>query len=160
MTPPVHPFDPNSPASSWTPKAFGLDPLPVFEAAPVGNHLNLATCSLLYRFFDANRAPLYYGVTTNPVHRWRIHQHKQWWPLARFVSLEPVPPAERLERERRAIKDEQPRFNVLRPDRPIRARVRLDYPPALIVGQLRELMTTQNFAALVAAFKAEPDSEE
>lgn len=155
MTAELYPFDPKSTARSWTPQAFGISELPVFDPAPVGNHKNIATCSLLYRFFDEGRQPLYIGVTTVPANRWQSHRRSAWWGLSRFVSLEAVPPGERLEHERRAIKDERPRFNVLRPDQPIRARIRLDYPPALIIGQLRELMTTQNFAALAAAFAAQ-----
>jgi len=156
VTAQLHPFDPKAPVSRWTPKALGLDPLPVFESAPVGNHRHLATCSLLYRFFDAERSPLYIGVTTAPTDRWRAHRQAEWWALARFVSLEAVPPRERLEYERRAIKTERPKFNRLRPGQPIRARLRLDYSAPLIIGQLREHMSADAFAALVAAFKAEP----
>lgn len=158
MTTSLHPFDPTSSASTWTPQAFGLERLPVFDAAPVGNHRQIATCSLLYRFFDDERRLLYVGVTTVPANRWRSHRHSDWWTLSRFVSLEPVPPAERLRRETQAIRTEQPRFNRLRPGLPLVARIRLDRAPRLVVAQLREEMNPEDFAALVAAFKAEPDS--
>jgi len=98
------------------PASYTPDTWPTFEPAPVGNHLNVATVSHLYRFYDADKVLLYVGVTTNPTVRWMVHRNcSPWWRTARFVSLEPVPPAERLQREQQAIEQGRPKFNVMRP---------------------------------------------
>jgi predicted GIY-YIG superfamily endonuclease len=156
--PEMHPFDPNAKRSERIPKAYDLTKWPTFDSAPVGNHRNNSQRSVLYRFYDADRNPLYIGITTNPLDRWQSHRASQWWPIARFVSLEPVPPATRLEHERQAILAERPRFNVLRPKTPIAMRLRLDVGTDAIVAQLRDRLLPEDFAALVAAFKAEPDA--
>ena len=111
-TPELHPFDPKSNWRTWVPASYTPDTWPTFEAAPVGNHLHTATVSHLYRFFDADKALLYIGVTTNPGHRWQVHRGNRWWWSIRFVSLEPVDPATRLHAEQAAIRAEKPRFNV------------------------------------------------
>lgn len=113
--PELHPFDPKSHYRTWLPATYTPDTWPTFEAAPVGNHLHVATVSHLYRFYDTNKALLYVGVTTNPMKRWSEHRHSDWWPVACFVALEPVPPAERLQREQAAIEQGRPKFNRMRP---------------------------------------------
>lgn len=114
--PELHPFNPRSNQHGWIPASYTPDTWPTFEPAPVGNHLHIATVSHLYRFYDADQVLLYVGVTTNPLRRWQVHRNcSQWWRSARFVAIEPVPPAERLQREQQAIEQGRPKFNVMRP---------------------------------------------
>jgi len=113
--PELHTFDPRANRHAWVPATYTPDTWPTFEPAPVGNHLYVATVSHLYRFYDADKVLLYVGVTTNPMRRWAEHRNGPWWRSARFLAIEPVPPAERLQREQQAIESEHPRFNRMRP---------------------------------------------
>jgi predicted GIY-YIG superfamily endonuclease len=113
--PALHPFNPGSHYRTWVPAAYLAEDWPVFETAPVGNHLHGATVSHLYRFYDADRALLYVGVTTSPMKRWSEHRRSEWWRIARFVAIEPVSPAERLQREQQAIEQGRPKYNRMRP---------------------------------------------
>lgn len=114
--PELHPFNPAASYRTWVPAAYLAEDWPVFDSAPVGNHLFVATVSHLYRFFDSEKTLLYVGVTTNPKVRWMVHRNgSPWWRIARFVSLEPVPSAERLQREQQAIEQGRPKFNRMRP---------------------------------------------
>lgn len=67
----------------------------------------------LYRFFDADGALLYVGITADLEQRWSSHQRKPWWPDVAKKTVEwhdtrPVALAAELE----AIKSEAPRYNV------------------------------------------------
>lgn len=128
------------------------------DEAPVGNHRQTADASALYRFFGMDEDLLYVGVTTNPANRWRSHTHADRWSLARSVSIEPVPPAQRLLIEQEAIASERPRFNRLGHTRRTTTVIALTEGPRHIVGQFRRRLVPDDFAALVAAFKAEPDT--
>lgn len=115
VIPELHPFDPTGNWQTWIPAAYDLHSWPAFDPAPVGNGLHTAARCVLYRFYDEERRALYFGVTTDPITRWRAHKGPDgWWPLARFVSLQPVPPRERLLWEHGAIQHERPRFNRTR----------------------------------------------
>lgn len=116
--PVMYPFDPTSSRHAWIPGAYDFTLWPRYPAAPVGSHLYSATLCYLYRFYDEDRRPLYFGVTTNLVRRWATHRSYfdfDWWPVARFVSVEPVSPSRRLLLEHLAIEAERPRFNRMRP---------------------------------------------
>jgi len=42
----------------------------------------------LYRFYDADQRPLYFGISISFEIRWDAHRLKaSWWPLAEFVAL-------------------------------------------------------------------------
>jgi hypothetical protein len=42
----------------------------------------------LYRFYDAEQRPLYFGISVSFEVRWDAHRLKApWWPLAEFVAL-------------------------------------------------------------------------
>jgi predicted GIY-YIG superfamily endonuclease len=68
----------------------------------------------VYRFFDPDGQLLYVGVTSDPHKRWLQHQRRSpWASLADTVSLEWYAYEDlALIAERRAIRDESPRFNV------------------------------------------------
>lgn len=151
--PELHPFDPKASYRTWVPAAYDLTKWPTFPAAPVGNHRNLATISMLYRFYDADRLPLYIGVTTNPINRWGSHRTSDWWKLARFVSIAPVDPARRLLVEKEAILSERPRFNRTR-ETPLRAVIWLNQGMPEVIAQLRRRMSPEDFTELVRSFQA------
>lgn len=67
----------------------------------------------LYRFFDADGALLYVGITADLEQRWSSHQRKPWWPdvaekTVEWYATRPVALAAELE----AIRSEAPRYNV------------------------------------------------
>lgn len=42
----------------------------------------------LYRFYDADQRPLYFGISWTFEIRWNAHRlNAPWWPLAEFVAL-------------------------------------------------------------------------
>lgn len=152
-------FNTRTSPRTWTPALFGITDVPTYEAAKVGNGRHSATVSWLYRFFDGDKSLLYVGVTTNPSNRWAAHYHHDWWPLVRFASIEAVPPKDRLAHESAAIKAEKPSFNRTHTDRtrnarrPARFRIQVDRSADDIIIQLRERMSDDRFAALLAAFR-------
>lgn len=149
----MHPVMPNLPLSRWiTPVVDEMGGWAAFDEAPVGNHFQTADVSALYRFFGDGEDLLYVGVTTNPTNRWRSHAHAVWWPLARFVSIEAVPPAQRLLIEREAIASERPRFNRLGLTRHASTVIALAEGPQHVIAQFRRRLVPEDFAALVAAF--------
>ena len=68
----------------------------------------------LYRMWDALGRLLYVGITGNPIERWRRHAQKaQWWSDVHEITYETFPKEHlALEAERRAIREEQPAFNI------------------------------------------------
>lgn len=74
----------------------------------------------LYRFFDQAGDLLYVGISANPAGRWGQHRHdKPWWSEVATVGIEEFPSRPAVEdAERRAIRSERPRYNVMHhPDR-------------------------------------------
>lgn len=67
----------------------------------------------LYRFYDADRQPLYFGISENTADRLQAHRKTaEWWPLAEFIAVSVYPDYEAVQvAERAAIRNEQPRFN-------------------------------------------------
>lgn len=67
----------------------------------------------VYRFYGADRQPLYIGVTTGSAVRWYGHRRESpWWPLAEYVAVSFYKTYEAaMEAERAAIRAEQPQFN-------------------------------------------------
>lgn len=89
---------------------------------------DLSGPSCLYRFYDADGALLYVGITKDPTKRTREHSKRsEWHPFARSRTLEWFEDRESaLDAERAAIHRERPLFNRLG------ARSRLpEYTPAL-----------------------------
>lgn len=68
----------------------------------------------LYRFYDAEQRPLYFGISSSFEVRWDAHRLKApWWPLAEFVALSFFPTQRRPLHhfETAAILTERPPFN-------------------------------------------------
>ncbi|MET8506787.1 GntR family transcriptional regulator [Streptomyces sp. NPDC004787] len=69
----------------------------------------------LYRYFDAERKLLYLGVTSDPARRDREHRRNAadlWYPLVAGRGVDWYDTREEAEAaERRAIREEKPRFN-------------------------------------------------
>lgn len=150
---PLYPFEPNGPSSKWMPP----------EIDPPHTWQNLGTKDIIYRFYAADGALLYIGVTGwswgGPI-RWGHHKRSaQWWPLAAQVSVEVLPRGcNRENRERLAIRAEKPRFNKQHNLDRRGPNFASDDAPSGIVVELQRYLTPDCFAALVAAFQAEPDS--
>ncbi|WP_158813206.1 GIY-YIG nuclease family protein [Streptomyces rimosus] len=75
----------------------------------------------LYRLRDAAGELLYVGISTKPPQRWSQHAvDKVWWPEVADLSLEWFDSkSEALAAERRAIRAESPRHNVVHNQAPI-----------------------------------------
>lgn len=73
------------------------------------------TSHALYRFFDDHGALLYVGITNNPGRRWARHEtDRPWWHEVHHVELERHPDRGAvLDAERKAIREEKPRYNVV-----------------------------------------------
>lgn len=69
----------------------------------------------LYRFFDADGALLYVGITKNGAQRWHEHsKSKEWWGRVASTTVEHYDTrAAALDAERAAIVAERPLFNVV-----------------------------------------------
>lgn len=69
----------------------------------------------LYRFFDAGGDLLYVGITNDPGRRWGRHANdKPWWHEVDRIELERYPSREDvLAAERKAIREEGPRYNLM-----------------------------------------------
>lgn len=67
----------------------------------------------VYRFYAADRQPLYIGVTSGGGLRWNDHRKtSDWWPLAEYVAVSFYGSyAEAMTAETAAIKAERPGFN-------------------------------------------------
>lgn len=70
---------------------------------------------VLYRFLDRNGGLLYVGVTCNPPTRFKQHQvTKDWWESVANIGIETFSSREELiEAERKTIKEEKPKFNII-----------------------------------------------
>lgn len=159
--PVLHPFDPHGPRTGWMPVAV-KSPTPFKRPADLPFHQAFGT-GILYRFYDAERALLYIGVTnwSRQPQRWVDHQRNSaWWALAAFVAIEFIPYSGggNSPIERDAIRRERPRFNVVHNRRPVSIELRLDGGPQQVVEALRYRMFPDDFSDLVRAFKAEPDN--
>src|ERR687884_419494 len=68
----------------------------------------------VYKFFDAQGALLYVGVTSQGPGRFYQHnRQKEWWPEVASTQIEHYPTREQaLEREKELIRIEHPRENI------------------------------------------------
>lgn len=75
----------------------------------------------LYRFFDADGALLYVGITNRSPRRIQEHsQSKGWWSDVMSATFEHFPSRRTAEHaESKAIEGESPRYNIARPRPPL-----------------------------------------
>lgn len=67
----------------------------------------------LYRFYDADLQPVYFGISAGSASRWDQHRKRaDWWPLAEYVAVSFYPAYEAVQAaEKAAIRHEKPRYN-------------------------------------------------
>jgi hypothetical protein len=153
IAPEMRPFNNAAKPRTWMPEDRPT------VARKVNGVTYLTSGDAVYRFYDAHRRLLYIGMTTShPVGRWNGHRkNAEWWGLAAFVSVEWIFDKTTAAVEKAAIRAEQPLYN--------KQHVRSRFPsmaftheePATIIEQFRAHLLPDDFAALVRAFKAEPD---
>jgi hypothetical protein len=105
----------------------------------------------LYRFYDANRLPLYIGITSIDAVRWDQHRKRSaWWPLAEFVAVSVYATYDDvLDAERFALRAETPRFNKQGVRWPTYAALRLAQPPEEAADLLLRQARPEYLARLV-----------
>lgn len=93
----------------------------------------------LYRFFNADGALLYIGITHDIDQRWRDHARKAWWPdvVEKTVDWHETRTLA-LAAELVAIKSEAPRYNVT--GSPWAPGPRVLEPDELNTGQAKEVL--------------------
>ncbi|WP_200309150.1 hypothetical protein [Streptomyces adelaidensis] len=114
--------------------------------------------SLLYRFYDAERQPLYIGITGTGEVRIATHRRRSaWWELAEYIAVSAYPNWPSLaEAERAAIRAEKPRFNKAGTQWRQQALIRLDAEPKGIAEELHRIARPE-FVAELAALLAQPE---
>lgn len=97
----------------WLPVILRLGPNP--ELVPETKLPPQAVPHALYRFFGADGSLLYVGLTMNPGTRWPSHaRDKPWWLEVHTLTIEHFADRPAVEdAERRAIRAERPRYNVI-----------------------------------------------
>ncbi|MFJ6667464.1 GIY-YIG nuclease family protein [Streptomyces sp. NPDC091383] len=113
---------------------------------------------ILYRFYDADRQPLYIGITHTGDTRIATHRRQsKWWPLAEYIAISVYPNWSSMEKaERAAIRAEKPRFNKAGTQWRQQVIVRLDADPADVAAELHRIARPE-FLAELAAHLAQPD---
>ena len=104
----------------------------------------------LYRFFDADGALLYVGITANLEQRWAAHERdKVWWPdvAEKTVEWHGTRPAA-LAAELAAIKAEAPRYNVA--GSPWAPGPRVLEPCELNTGQAKDVLRGVELGAQIS----------
>jgi predicted GIY-YIG superfamily endonuclease len=96
----------------------------------------------VYRFYDADRNPLYIGITSGSPQRW--HQHRKdsaWWQMAEYVALSFFSSyADAMEAEKAAIKAEQPPFNRQWVKPRVQTSIRFSDGAEAIAAELHDIM--------------------
>jgi len=92
----------------------------------------------VYRCYDENWNPLYFGATVDLVKRFKAHLRSEWIGMMRYVVLEGYATRpDAFEQERRAINLELPYFNKpYRHDRPAGSRL-ATFGTLIASGKLR-----------------------
>ncbi len=147
---PMRPFDPNCEPADFV--------------APGEQYTRDKPQNIIYRFYGADRELIYLGRTgSDPTFRWKQHRkNSAWWPLAAFVSIERVDgDRDQLDAiEKAAIRAEHPRFNKIHTKSRSSFMVFPRDGVQAVVETFRTYLLPEDFAALVAAFKAEGDSDD
>lgn len=112
----------------------------------------------LYRFYDADRRPLYIGITSCSPLRLDSHRRRsEWWPLAEYLAISVYPTHSAVEdAERAALRNEKPRFNRQGVRGPANVSIHAHGAPEVAAAQLFRDATPE-FVASLAALLAQPD---
>lgn len=88
---------------------------------------------IVYRFYDAEKNPVYIGSTSTEYVRLATHRRQSpWWDHVEYVAISAYESEDAMvEAERAAIRSEKPRFNKLNRRGPQRATVDLHLSPRL-----------------------------
>ncbi|MEV5007269.1 GIY-YIG nuclease family protein [Streptomyces sp. NPDC055692] len=110
----------------------------------------------LYRFYDADRQPLYFGITEDSATRLVAHRKTaEWWPLAEFIAVSVYRSHADVEAaERAAIRHEQPRFNKAHKRGATYTRLHVESPPEVAAAQLFQIASAAYIAELAALLQA------
>lgn len=152
----MRPFDPQGSPRNWV-----VEKTPTTQQQVMGRYMVNCGADAVYRFYDANKALLYIGMTSGtPYMRWTDHRRTAaWWTLAAYVSIEWVLNGNAAVVEKAAIRAERPPYNKTHNTPRVRMELRLDGGPAAIIDQLRMTLLPEDFAALAAAFVATEHGE-
>lgn len=92
---------------------------------------------VLYRFYSATDELLYIGITNRPPDRFKCHQDsKEWWATVSRIEIENYSSREELAAaERKAIRSENPKFNVQHNGHRRTGRVTTSKPAGGLVGR-------------------------
>lgn len=112
----------------------------------------------LYRFYDADRQPLYIGISS--CHATRLNSHRkrsEWWPLTEYIAISAYPThAAVAEAERAALRHEKPRFNKQGVRGPANIAIYAHGTPEAAATQLFREADPQ-FVEELAALLAQPE---
>lgn len=90
----------------------------------------------LYRLYDADRQPLYFGIGRSPLARWSEHKR---WPLVAHIDIEWFPDeASAKAGEKAAIRSARPPYNTVHNGPEITVEERPHWPRRDILAYLRE----------------------
>lgn len=113
---------------------------------------------ILYRFYDANRQPLYIGITHTGDARLAAHRRiSAWWAEAKYIAVSVYRTWAALEEaELAAIRSEKPRFNKAKTLWRQQVVLRLDGDPEELAAELHRI-ARPSFVSELAALLAQPD---
>jgi predicted GIY-YIG superfamily endonuclease len=96
---------------------------------------------VLYRFYDADRQPLYIGITHTGDARLAAHRRRsEWWPQAEYIAVSVYRNWAALEEaELAAIRAEHPPFNKAKTLWRQQVLLRLDAAPEAVAAELHRI---------------------
>jgi len=112
----------------------------------------------LYRFYDSDLEPLYFGITAGTASRWDQHRKRAaWWPSADYVAVSFYPTFEAVQAaEKAAIRHGRPRYNKQFSSWPASIPLRLDRTAEHAAAQLFRDAPSE-FIAELAVLLTQPD---
>lgn len=113
---------------------------------------------VLYRFYDADRKPLYIGITHTGDARLAAHRRRsEWWAQVEYIAVSVYPSWAALEEaELAAIRAEGPRFNKAKTLWRQQVVLRLDGDPEEVATELHRI-ARPTFLSELAALLAQPE---
>lgn len=113
---------------------------------------------VLYRFYDADRQPLYIGITHNGDIRLAAHRRRsEWWPQVEYIAVSVYRNWAALEEaELAAIRAERPPFNKAKSLWRQQVVLRLDGNAGDVASELHRIARPE-FISELAALLAQPE---